>query len=186
MTPSNASLARAVLVPLDNLDLYWPPILAALTSLTIPDAPVQVAALATVAVETGIFAPIPEKGVPSWFENHYGYTSKAGPILGNVNPGDGMKYAGRGFIQITGRFNYTHFGKVIPIPDLVDHPELALDPEIAAKVLARYFVERGVPALARRGEWVAVRKAVNGGSNGLQRFLQLVKNLEGVFTPKEA
>lgn len=186
MTPSNAELAKAIQVPFESLDKHWTLILAALASYTEPEIPLQIAALATVAVETSIFEPIPEKGVPSWFENHYGYQTHTGKILGNTAPGDGSKYCGRGFVQITGKDNYKRFGNAIALPQLVDEPELALVPENAAKILARYFIEHNVPALARRGEWVGVRKAVNGGTNGLQRFLTLVQNLERLYAPKEA
>lgn len=58
--------------------------------------------------------------------------------LGNTQPGDGYKYIGRGFIQITGRYNYTAVSKEIGV-DLVNNPELANDPVIAAKIVPAYF-----------------------------------------------
>lgn len=54
--------------------------------------------------------------------------------LGNTHSGDGVRYKGRGYVQITGRNNYTNWGKKLGI-DLVGNPELAERPEIAAKIL---------------------------------------------------
>ena len=54
--------------------------------------------------------------------------------LGNTQPGDGRKFAGRGYVQITGRANY-HKASNIVGRDLVANPDLALDPEIAARII---------------------------------------------------
>lgn len=54
--------------------------------------------------------------------------------LGNNQSGDGPRYKGRGFVQITGRRNYTDWSQRLGI-DLVGNPEKALDPAIAAKIL---------------------------------------------------
>ncbi len=58
--------------------------------------------------------------------------------LGNLNHGDGYKYRGRGFNQLTGRANYANVGKAIGV-DLVNNPELLETPEVAAKALAYFF-----------------------------------------------
>ena len=73
--------------------------------------------------------PIYERGKKSYF-NKYEFRSD----LGNTQKGDGYKYRGRGFIQITGRKNYTHFTKILGI-DLINNPDLALQPNIAAQIL---------------------------------------------------
>jgi predicted chitinase len=61
-----------------------------------------------------------------------------GGRMGNTSPGDGYKYRGRGFIQITGKENYEKVGKIIGI-DLVNNPDLANDPQVAAKIIPAYF-----------------------------------------------
>jgi predicted chitinase len=54
--------------------------------------------------------------------------------LGNTQPGDGAKYCGRGFVQLTGRRNYSDMAEHTGA-DLVNHPELALKPDVAAKIM---------------------------------------------------
>ncbi|MCC5914636.1 MAG: hypothetical protein JJU46_09705 [Balneolaceae bacterium] len=54
--------------------------------------------------------------------------------LGNTQPGDGDKYIGRGYVQLTGRANYQYWTNRLGI-DLINNPELAEDPEIAATIL---------------------------------------------------
>jgi len=58
--------------------------------------------------------------------------------LGNTTPGDGYKYRGRGFIQITGRDMYNQVGKLIG-EDLIGNPDLANTPEVAAKIIPAFF-----------------------------------------------
>lgn len=127
-----------------------------------------VGALATVRVEVGrAFKPIEEYADGSAYEGR--------KDLGNYVPGDGKKYKGRGYIQITGRNNYTNYGKALGI-DLVCHPELALDPVISAKILVQYFKDHNIPLYCGLKDWKKVRQLVNGGSNGLDVFLSVIKS----------
>ncbi len=86
--------------------------------------------------------------------------------LGNTQPGDGERFKGRGFIQVTGRHNYTEAGKALNL-DLVNHPELASRPENASRIAAWYWNSHNINQLADRGDVVAVTQAINGGTNGL-------------------
>jgi putative chitinase len=85
--------------------------------------------------------------------------------LGNTEPGDGWKYHGRGFVQLTGRANYEQIGKEMGL-DLVNHPELAENRKIAAKIAVHYWEAR-VVANHDQGNVTAACRDINGGTNGL-------------------
>jgi len=90
--------------------------------------------LATVEHETaGTFKPIPEMGPDSYFKKYDGRRD-----LGNVKPGDGLRFKGRGYVQITGRTNYTYYAKLTG-KDLVNNPDLALESETAMFILIDGF-----------------------------------------------
>jgi putative chitinase len=90
--------------------------------------------LATPAWETGrTMQPIHEKGALAYF-NKYEPGTKIGARLGNTVRGDGFRYRGRGYVQLTGRANYVKLGKLLGV-DLVGNPDLALDPKIATQIL---------------------------------------------------
>lgn len=63
-----------------------------------------------------------------------------GGKYGNTDIGDGYKFRGRGFHQLTFKGNYDKYGKMIGV-DLVSNPERLNDPQIAADVLAAFFSE---------------------------------------------
>lgn len=89
-----------------------------------------------------------------------------GGRMGNVNPGDAYAFRGRGHIQLTGRDNYAAASKALGM-DLENNPDLAADPEVAAKVATWYWKKN--PKLgeaARRGDVKGVTQGINGGQNG--------------------
>lgn len=75
-----------------------------------------------------------------FFDAVYGYLSKLGRDNGNTTVGDGFKYRGRGFNQITFKNNYERFGRLIGQP-LVQNPDLLNQMPIAAEALAAFFAE---------------------------------------------
>jgi predicted chitinase len=85
--------------------------------------------------------------------------------------GDGAKFKGRGFIQLTGRANYASIGDRLSV-DLLANPELANEPRTAARILALFVADREARILdALHADNLPVaRKAVNGGTHGLDRF----------------
>ena len=89
--------------------------------------------------------------------------------LGNNQPGDGFKYRGRGYIQLTGKANYTSFGNRLGL-DLVNNPDLVNTPDVAAKITALFWQDRVRNNKNVNGNYsdtTAVTKAINGGTIGL-------------------
>ena len=81
-----------------------------------------------------------------------GYNGEAS--LGNTHPGDGPKYKGRGFIQITGRASYTYWGRRLGV-DLINHPELAARPDIAAKIAVQGMRDGTFTGMTADGHLIA-------------------------------
>jgi putative chitinase len=97
--------------------------------------------------------------------------------LGNTEPGDGPRFKGRGLIQLTGRANYTAFGKARG-RDFVtgDNPELlASDAALAADCSGWFWSLHNLNALADTDEAVKITKVINGGTNGLDDRLRRLK-----------
>jgi predicted chitinase len=178
-------IARALGCPRANVARYWPGIDAACREAGMTDAHSIIAVLATVGTEVASFQPIDEYGDDAYFTRMYEKNAKVARDLGNARPGDGARYHGRGFVQLTGRANYRAYGKALGVP-LEARPELALDPQVSARVLARYFSDRKLDELARRRDWRGVRRGVNGGLNGWERFSALVERLERAVVAKRA
>lgn len=89
---------------------------------------------------------------------------------GNVNSGDGYKFRGRGGIQLTGRANYQAFANYSGRQDIMDNPDLlATDMDLAAQASAWFWKNNSkASAYAEAGNFAAARKAVNGGTIGLE------------------
>ena len=88
--------------------------------------------------------------------------------LGNTEPGDGVRFKGRGYVQITGRRNYTDWSNRLGV-DLVGNPELAENPDIAAQILVRgmrdgTFTGRRLDAYVNEAttDFRNARRTVNG------------------------
>ncbi|WP_338500962.1 glycoside hydrolase family 19 protein [Pseudomonas poae] len=92
-----------------------------------------------------------------------GYEGRAD--LGNSVKGDGLKYRGRGLIQVTGRANYAACGDALGL-DLINQPELLEQPQYAAMSAAWFWSSRGLNTLADQGDFLKVTKRINGGTNG--------------------
>jgi predicted chitinase len=109
--------------------------------------------------------------------------------LGNTQSGDGMRYKGRGLIQLTGRANYTEYQKTSSLVaelnvDVVLNPDLiAKDDQLCADVASWFWDRRELNNLADRDNLDAITRRINGGLNGLsdrRRLLIRSKTLLGI------
>ena len=102
------------------------------------------------------YAGNPNNTLPEFL---YGSTTSKGKGLGNTQPGDGGKFIGRGYIQLTGRSNYTRYGTMVG-KDLTADPTLLGDPAIAAEVAVKYMLDRCKVAQSDPGYFEAACKAI--------------------------
>lgn len=159
--------------PRENLEVNYPACIAALAKYGLDDVLTQIGMLANVKTEVGSFSPVHEYGdIAYWTRMYEGRAD-----LGNTQPGDGARYCGRGYIQLTGRANYRTYGGLIGV-DLEGNPDLAMDPAIAAEVLAMYASKRNLQRDSQARNWRQVRIDVNGGLNGFDNtFMPAVNQL---------
>lgn len=90
-----------------------------------------------------------------------------GGRMGNKEAGDGYKYRGRGYIQLTGKDNYAAASKAIGV-DLLSNPDLAAEHDTAVKVAAWFWKSKKIGPMAAAGDVTAVTKRINGGTHGLE------------------
>lgn len=110
--------------------------------------------LAQVLWESGCFAYTKELASGKAYEGR--------KDLGNIYVGDGVKFKGRGLIQITGRNNYTLLGKYFGM-DFTNHPEILEQPEWAFKSAGWFWMKNNLNTLADQDALTKITKIINGG-----------------------
>lgn len=100
--------------------------------------------------------------------------------LGNVHPGDGVRYKGRGLIQITGRSNYRDCGRALGV-DLVAQPQRLADPDLASRSAGWYWETHKLNTDADRDDVEAVTRIINGGMNGFSDRVRLLTKAKKVL-----
>jgi predicted chitinase len=161
--------------PSNNLHQYYPILLRALGEKGLGDPLMILMALATIRVETSRFEPVSE------YQSKYNTVPGGKPYalydfrrdIGNNAVGDGDRYKGRGFIQLTGKANYKTYSTQLGLGNLlVDQPDLANDPIIASRILASFLKDKEaiIRSALHREDFATARKAVNGGTHGLPDF----------------
>lgn len=124
--------------------------------------------LAQVAHESHDFQSMVEYGGSLDFRKYDPkYAPNKAKTLGNTTPGDGAKYKGRGYIQITGKYNYAKAGNALNI-DLVNNPKLAENPKYAAQIAVWFWKLRVQPNVDNYNDVTAVTKPINPGMRGLE------------------
>lgn len=122
------------------------------------DTPLRVAHfLAQAAHETANFRTLKEYASGKAYEGR--------KDLGNIQPGDGKRFKGRGIFQLTGRANYRAYGKRLGV-DLENNPERAADPDISVRVACEYWRAKGLSGWADRDDIEQITRKINGGLNG--------------------
>jgi peptidoglycan L-alanyl-D-glutamate endopeptidase CwlK len=173
---------------LDPIKANLPHVLKALVDDELTAVPMVLAALATIRAETEGFVPISE------FCSRFNTSPGGQPFdlydnrkdLGNQGPPDGVQFKGRGFVQLTGRANYTEFGPIVGVDDLVDRPDRANEPDVAARILAAFIKskETAIASALAANDLPAARKLVNGGSHGLAQFCSAYETGLGLIGPQ--
>lgn len=133
-------------------------------------------ALATAWHETAhTMQPIREFGGPAYLKRMYDITGQRPKLakgMGNTVPGDGVRYCGRGYVQLTWRANYRRAGEKLGYP-LEGNPELAMRKDIAAQIMRRgmeegwftgkafsHFLPADGPA--NQAAFMSARRIING------------------------
>lgn len=120
-----------------------------------------------------------ESGEFKWLtEIHDGSDYEGRHDLGNIHPGDGKRFRGRGAIQITGRANFEQISKDLGV-DYTNNPERLSNLPDAVFSAFWYWQTRGLNSLADKDDIVGVTRRINGGVNGLaerKQYLQRAKS----------
>ena len=128
-----------------------------------------------IAHESGGFKYLAELGGKSYFDKYEGRKD-----LGNTQKGDGYKFKGRGYIQVTGRANYSEISKDLKI-DFINNPEL-LEQEVNAMISALWFWnKRKLNQFADLDDIKTITKKINGGYNGLKERQEYLIQYKKIF-----
>lgn len=160
--PKLADARRAALLP---------PLQSAMNEFAVNTPKREAAFLAQIAHESGEFKWMEELWGPTPAQQRYEPPNPKAKELGNIQPGDGKRYKGRGPIQITGRANYQKYGSLLGI-DLVNNPEKAATPEVGFRVAGLYWQKNGLNELADGEMFQTITKRINGGLTGLEDRLK--------------
>lgn len=143
--------------------VFAEPLTNAMAEFGIDTAQRQAAFIAQVAHESGSLKYVREIADGSAYEGR--------ADLGNSSSGDGVKFKGRGLIQITGKANYRACGIGLSL-DLIAFPHLLEEPINACRSAAWFWNSRGLNHFADNDYFGALTKRINGGFNGLDDRIQ--------------
>ena len=167
---------------------YLEPLNAAMEEFGIDTPQRQAAFLAQIAHESGSLRYVHELASGEAYEGRQD--------LGNDQPGDGVRYKGRGLIQITGKANYRACGDALGV-DLVAHPELLEGPELACRSAAWFWRNAklrdgstvDLNEYADKGDIITISKIINVGiihtkikPNGLGERIASYERAQEVLT----
>ena len=128
--------------------------------------------IATIIWESGSFKYTREIASGSAYEGR--------EDLGNIHKGDGVRFRGRGLIQLTGRSNYERASKALGV-DFVSNPQLLEQPEWAVKSACWWWADKGLNEIADTGDFRRITRIVNGGYNGWNSRLNFYNRAKEVL-----
>lgn len=166
MTPE--TLAACTGARIDRARAFCPYIVAAMNEFEIATPAQQAAFLAQIGYESGNLRWTVELWGPTEAQTRY----EGRVDLGNLKPGDGFTFRGRGLIQTTGRANYARAGNALGV-DLEACPDLLATPAMAARSAGCFWQAHNLNPIADAGEFERLTRKINGGLNGYAAREQL-------------
>jgi putative chitinase len=165
MTPHDLAVSTGARIDRATENLPW--LASAMDIYEINTPQRQAAFLAQIGHESGGLKWINEIWGPTDAQRRY----EGRQDLGNVQPGDGFRYRGRGWIQLTGRDNYRRAtqrlrDRFADVPDFEATPELVATAQWAAMTAGDFWYTAGLNTLADAGRFETITRKINGGLNG--------------------
>jgi putative chitinase len=161
MTPADLAAFMPLAGP--RASIYAEPLTQTMIEFGIDTPKRQAAWLANLAHESGSLRYVKEIASGAAYEGRLD--------LGNTQPGDGKRFKGRGFGQITGRANYLACGQALGL-DLIANPELLEQPLPAARSAGWFWKVKRLAPLADDDKFGSVCRLWNGGFNGIDDRIQ--------------
>lgn len=135
--------------------------------------------LAQVAHETKNFTDLVEDGAEEYFHKYDpAHAPEKAKELGNTNKGDGARYKGRGYIQLTGKANYQYASDYFGV-DLVSDPEMAAEPTLAAKIAVWFWKTKVRKNVTDFTDVEAVTRVINPGMWGMPERIRYFDMYKG-------
>lgn len=148
---------------LENIEKFSEPLTHAMELFQINNHKRQAAFLAQIAHESGSLRYVREIATGDAYEGR--------KDLGNTEAGDGIKFKGRGLIQITGKSNYKAVGEALDFDFVKDPSKLEL-PGAASMSAGWFWQTHGLNELADIDDFEKITKRINGGLNGYEDRLK--------------
>ena len=109
-----------------------------------------------------------------------------GGRMGNVAPGDGFLYRGRGLLQLTGKDSYAQATTILrttfpDAPDFTVEPDAVISSDWCLKVAAAEWFSKGCNELADKDSIYAITRAINGGLIGLAERTEWAKRTKVIW-----
>ncbi len=155
-----------------NIDLYTDILIEQMEGAEI-DTPLRIAAfLAQIGHESGQLRYVEEIASGRAYEGR--------KDLGNTSPGDGVRYKGRGLIQITGKANYTTLALELNI-DCINNPQILREPYNAVAASIWFWNKKRLNTFADIPDFQKITRIINGGLNGYADRLSIYERAKKIL-----